>query len=241
MPKALNPDLDVKQLINLAYFAIGAMAAVDAAILTDHHIFNEWFFGAAAVFLAALVVSSALSASKIRARRLFETDYILPISVGFSLRAVALLLPLCCLLTAFYYLHSIFETKTFISRLEQLDKEHRAAEVQAVAANWMSKHQDNGYCWYKLAGFYQSKGQLSLALDAANEHIRLHSSESCARTQRNEILAALTHKPISRLRKRGYLDATSIAILMPTLVFLALVIAAANKKRLFPWQKNSPA
>ncbi len=35
---------------------------------------------------------------------------------------------------------------------------------------------------------------------------------------------------------KGFLDATSIAILMPTLVLLALIIAAAHKKRLFPWQ-----
>jgi hypothetical protein len=37
-------------------------------------------------------------------------------------------------------------------------------------------------------------------------------------------------------RPHGFLDATSIAILLPTLVLLALVIAAAHKKRLFPWQ-----
>ncbi|MBS1990986.1 MAG: type IV secretory system conjugative DNA transfer family protein [Cyanobacteria bacterium SZAS LIN-3] len=35
---------------------------------------------------------------------------------------------------------------------------------------------------------------------------------------------------------KGFLDATSIAILLPTLVLLALIIAAAHKKRLFPWQ-----
>jgi hypothetical protein len=37
-------------------------------------------------------------------------------------------------------------------------------------------------------------------------------------------------------RTHGFLDATSIAILLPTLVLLALIIAAAHKKRLFPWQ-----
>ncbi|HEY9788248.1 MAG TPA: type IV secretory system conjugative DNA transfer family protein [Candidatus Obscuribacterales bacterium] len=37
-------------------------------------------------------------------------------------------------------------------------------------------------------------------------------------------------------RSHGFLDATSIAILLPTLVLLALIIAAAHKKRLFPWQ-----
>ncbi len=37
-------------------------------------------------------------------------------------------------------------------------------------------------------------------------------------------------------RPHGFLDATSIAILLPTLVLLALIIAAAHKKRLFPWQ-----
>lgn len=37
-------------------------------------------------------------------------------------------------------------------------------------------------------------------------------------------------------RNHGFLDATSIAILLPTLVLLALIIAAAHKKRLFPWQ-----
>ncbi len=37
-------------------------------------------------------------------------------------------------------------------------------------------------------------------------------------------------------RAHGFLDATSIAILLPTLVLLALIIAAAHKKRLFPWQ-----
>lgn len=35
---------------------------------------------------------------------------------------------------------------------------------------------------------------------------------------------------------KGFLDATSVAILLPTLILLALVIAAAHKKRLFPWQ-----
>lgn len=34
-----------------------------------------------------------------------------------------------------------------------------------------------------------------------------------------------------------YLDATSVAILLPTLVLLALIIAAAHKKHLFPWQE----
>jgi hypothetical protein len=43
-------------------------------------------------------------------------------------------------------------------------------------------------------------------------------------------LAPGTGKP------HGFLDATSIAILLPTLVLLALIIAAAHKKRLFPWQ-----
>ncbi len=37
-------------------------------------------------------------------------------------------------------------------------------------------------------------------------------------------------------KAHGFLDATSIAILLPTLVLLALIIAAAHKKRLFPWQ-----
>lgn len=37
-------------------------------------------------------------------------------------------------------------------------------------------------------------------------------------------------------KQHGFLDATSIAILLPTLVLLALIIAAAHKKRLFPWQ-----
>ncbi len=40
----------------------------------------------------------------------------------------------------------------------------------------------------------------------------------------------------SGYRPHGFLDATSIAILLPTLVLLALIIAAAHKKRLFPWQ-----
>lgn len=40
----------------------------------------------------------------------------------------------------------------------------------------------------------------------------------------------------SAKHNKGFLDATSIAILMPTLVLLALIIAAAHKKRLFPWQ-----
>lgn len=41
--------------------------------------------------------------------------------------------------------------------------------------------------------------------------------------------------PIS-YRPHGFLDATSIAILLPTLILVALSIAAAHKKRLFPWQ-----
>lgn len=47
-------------------------------------------------------------------------------------------------------------------------------------------------------------------------------------------------KPYTQLpvhhKTHGFLDATSIAILLPTLVLLALIIAAAHKKRLFPWQ-----
>ncbi len=41
---------------------------------------------------------------------------------------------------------------------------------------------------------------------------------------------AIGYKP------HGFLDATSIAILLPTLILVALSIAAAHKKRLFPWQ-----
>jgi hypothetical protein len=41
-------------------------------------------------------------------------------------------------------------------------------------------------------------------------------------------------------RTHGFLDATSIAILIPTLVILTLIIAAAHKKRLFPWQTLRP-
>ncbi len=45
------------------------------------------------------------------------------------------------------------------------------------------------------------------------------------------------HPNVHQGRKgHGFLDATSIAILLPTLVLLALIIAAAHKKRLFPWQ-----
>lgn len=46
------------------------------------------------------------------------------------------------------------------------------------------------------------------------------------------------HQPQSSVgyKTHGFLDATSIAILLPTLVLLALIIAAAHKKRLFPWQ-----
>jgi len=42
--------------------------------------------------------------------------------------------------------------------------------------------------------------------------------------------------PNPNYKNHGFLDATSIAILLPTLVLLALIIAAAHKKRLFPWQ-----
>ncbi|PZM77644.1 MAG: hypothetical protein DKT66_25525 [Candidatus Melainabacteria bacterium] len=42
--------------------------------------------------------------------------------------------------------------------------------------------------------------------------------------------------PVAHKSGHGFLDATSIAILLPTLVLLALIIAAAHKKRLFPWQ-----
>ncbi|MCC7530391.1 MAG: hypothetical protein IT342_17835 [Candidatus Melainabacteria bacterium] len=36
----------------------------------------------------------------------------------------------------------------------------------------------------------------------------------------------------------GYMDATTIAILVPSLVLNAMVVAAAYKKRLFPWQEK---
>jgi hypothetical protein len=45
-----------------------------------------------------------------------------------------------------------------------------------------------------------------------------------------------TRQTFAPRKGKGFLDATSIAILMPTLVLLALIIAAAHKKRLFPWQ-----
>ena len=45
-----------------------------------------------------------------------------------------------------------------------------------------------------------------------------------------------TRQGFAPKKGKGFLDATSIAILMPTLVLLALIIAAAHKKRLFPWQ-----
>lgn len=44
------------------------------------------------------------------------------------------------------------------------------------------------------------------------------------------------HSKAHQKRAHGFLDATSVAILLPTLVLLALIIAAAHKKRLFPWQ-----
>jgi Type IV secretory system Conjugative DNA transfer len=45
-----------------------------------------------------------------------------------------------------------------------------------------------------------------------------------------------TNNSAQGYKTHGFLDATSIAILLPTLVLLALIIAAAHKKRLFPWQ-----
>lgn len=48
--------------------------------------------------------------------------------------------------------------------------------------------------------------------------------------------ATRNQTPIPHKTNHGFLDATSIAILLPTLVLLALIIAAAHKKRLFPWQ-----
>jgi len=54
--------------------------------------------------------------------------------------------------------------------------------------------------------------------------------EGISGSKSNLPLAPGTGKP------HGFLDATSIAILLPTLVLLALIIAAAHKKRLFPWQ-----
>lgn len=49
------------------------------------------------------------------------------------------------------------------------------------------------------------------------------------------VLSHITENSHGR-RSHGFLDATSIAILLPTLVLLALILAAAHKKRLFPWQ-----
>ncbi len=42
--------------------------------------------------------------------------------------------------------------------------------------------------------------------------------------------------PLSPYKPHGFLDTTSIAILLPTLILIALSVAAAHKKRLFPWQ-----
>ena len=53
---------------------------------------------------------------------------------------------------------------------------------------------------------------------------------------RMEGLPGHTNTSSQGYRTHGFLDATSIAILLPTLVLLALIIAAAHKKRLFPWQ-----
>ncbi len=46
----------------------------------------------------------------------------------------------------------------------------------------------------------------------------------------------ITGSPNVTYKPHGFLDATSIAILLPTLILVALSIAAAHKKRLFPWQ-----
>lgn len=55
--------------------------------------------------------------------------------------------------------------------------------------------------------------------------------ESVKREHPQQLHGNMPHK-----KPHGFLDATSIAILLPTLVLLALIIAAAHKKRLFPWQ-----
>jgi hypothetical protein len=60
---------------------------------------------------------------------------------------------------------------------------------------------------------------------AAGKNLRIETARSAAKHP-----VSLGHKG------KSFLDATSIAILMPTLVLLALIIAAAHKKRLFPWQ-----
>lgn len=56
------------------------------------------------------------------------------------------------------------------------------------------------------------------------------------KTLRMEGIPGHTNTSSHGYKTHGFLDATSIAILLPTLVLLALIIAAAHKKRLFPWQ-----
>jgi hypothetical protein len=60
---------------------------------------------------------------------------------------------------------------------------------------------------------------------------------------KNLRMEGLPHPMIAQatgFRTHGFLDATSIAILIPTLIILTLIIAAAHKKRLFPWQTLRP-
>lgn len=66
------------------------------------------------------------------------------------------------------------------------------------------------------------------------------TQSSQSRNIRLEGTQKVTLTDKSGRKAHGFLDATSLAILFPTLVLLALIIAAAHKKRLFPWQTVRP-
>ncbi len=76
-------------------------------------------------------------------------------------------------------------------------------------------------------------------LGATGQNLRMESNATNptnANAGSNLFFQPAQQAPNSNYKPKGFIDATSVALMIPTLVILAIIIAAAHKKRLFPWQ-----
>ncbi len=77
------------------------------------------------------------------------------------------------------------------------------------------------------------------SIGATGQNLRLESNATTptnANAGSNVFFQPAQQAPNPNYKPKGFIDATSVALMIPTLVILAIIIAAAHKKRLFPWQ-----
>ncbi|MBX9879084.1 MAG: type IV secretory system conjugative DNA transfer family protein [Candidatus Obscuribacterales bacterium] len=79
------------------------------------------------------------------------------------------------------------------------------------------------------------QGQPINNVGTTGQNLRLESNSTPAANSNMFFQPAQQHGNQS-YKPKGFIDATSVALMIPTLVILAIIIAAAHKKRLFPWQ-----